>query len=81
LNSELAQIGRIPRAVCIALIVWGLGGTFAIIWANVYLQRMDRPVFAGLLLSVVLPVLALSFYSYHLYLRTLDKLKRHAMEM
>lgn len=80
MNSELAQIGRIPRAICIALIVWGLGGTFAaMIWARFYLLRL--PVFAGLLLSVVAPVLALSFYSYHLYLRTLDKFKRHAMEM
>jgi diguanylate cyclase (GGDEF)-like protein/putative nucleotidyltransferase with HDIG domain len=80
LKADDPKLG-VSHAPRIALILWGIGGIAGIVWAAFYLDRLNPGVFAVLVLAVVVPVLVLSYYSYHLYLRTLENVKKHASEM
>src|SRR4051794_10409165 len=64
-----------------ALIVWGIVAAVGLIWSAFTVQHEDAGFFTVVVFLVVLPVLALSSYSYHLYLRALEKAKKNAAEM
>src|SRR5262249_33915404 len=65
----------------IALIVWGIGGSTGVALLGLYLGRLDTRLFSLLLLVVLASIFSLTYYSYCLYMRALDRVTKHANNM
>jgi diguanylate cyclase (GGDEF)-like protein/putative nucleotidyltransferase with HDIG domain len=75
------QLGKLPGVTRILLIGWGIIGGSGTIWLAFRFERVHSTVVAVLVLLVIMPVLALSYYAYHVYLRTVERARKHAVEM
>jgi diguanylate cyclase (GGDEF)-like protein/putative nucleotidyltransferase with HDIG domain len=74
------QLG-VPRITRISLILWGIGGATSVALIGLYLGRVDSRLFFVLLIAVLASIFGLTYYSYCLYLRALDKVTKHANDM
>ena len=70
-----------PRTKRILLILWGIGGAAGLTWTGFFVGRLDAGVFSLLVLAVLVSVFALTYHSYGLYVRTLEKVTKHATDM
>src|SRR5262245_14720270 len=75
------QFSGVPKATRNALIMWGFLGIGGVLVAMLRIGPTDQLSVALLFFLIVVPVAGLCYHSYELYLRVLDRARKHGEEM